>query len=133
MVTVARSPTPVLPSVSMSQSGLMVAALIGGFVVWLALSGKLATYWSILIGGGASSTASTSAAPATPSSTSSSTSTASNVATLPSSQASVLGLGGTGTAAAPATGGVGTATPTGVPGVPNVSLQNFFGLDLGSG
>ena len=54
MVTVARAPIAVAPNISMSQSGLMVAALLGGFVVFLALQNKLGVYWSILLGGGAS-------------------------------------------------------------------------------
>lgn len=57
MVKVLTAPSPILPSASMSQSGLMVAALIGGFVVFIAMQGKLAAYWSILLGGGASATA----------------------------------------------------------------------------
>jgi hypothetical protein len=36
-----------------SQSSVIAAALIGGFLLWLALNGKLAAYWSILTGGGA--------------------------------------------------------------------------------
>ena len=46
-----------LPNVGMSQSGLMLAALIGGFVVWLMMNQRLSAYWSILIGGGSSATA----------------------------------------------------------------------------
>jgi hypothetical protein len=57
MATIARAPIAALPDVGMSQSGLMVAALIGGFVVWLMMNGKLATYWSILLGGSSSTTA----------------------------------------------------------------------------
>ena len=53
MVTVARAPVAALPNVSMSQSGLMVAALIGGFIVYLAMQGKLGTYWTLMTGGGA--------------------------------------------------------------------------------
>lgn len=37
----------------MSQSSWLAAALIGGFVLWLALNGKLPTYWDFLKGGGA--------------------------------------------------------------------------------
>lgn len=36
----------------MSQSSWLAAALIGGFVLWLALNGKLPTYWDFLKGGG---------------------------------------------------------------------------------
>jgi hypothetical protein len=36
--TIAKAPVAGLPDVSMSQSGLIVAALIGGFVSWLAIS-----------------------------------------------------------------------------------------------
>ena len=59
MPTIARAPVAILPNASLSQSGLIAAALIGGFVVYLMMGQKLATYWSILIGGGSS------AAPAT--------------------------------------------------------------------
>jgi hypothetical protein len=62
MATVLKSPSVLLPSASMSQSGLMAAALIGGFFIWLMMQGKLATYWSILMGGA-------SAAPAAPATT----------------------------------------------------------------
>lgn len=130
MVTVARAPIAVAPNVSMSQSGLMVAALLGGFVVFLALQGKLANYWSILLGGGASATSSTSSGtttPAVPSTGSGSTSSGSTGSTTtPANPFSFLG--GTANPTAPATGGTGTATPTGIPGLPNVSLGNFFGL-----
>lgn len=95
-VTVARSPSVLMPNVGMSQSGLMVASLLGGFVVYLALNQKLGAYWSILIGGSSStataaSTPSTTTAPATTTSPSTTATSA-----IPSSQASVLGLGGTG-------------------------------------
>ena len=53
------SGSAVLPTVSMSQSTLMVGALFAGFLVWLAMNGKLQAYWSLLLGGGSSSTAST--------------------------------------------------------------------------
>src|SRR5262245_25749350 len=36
----------------MSQSEWIVASVIAGFVLFLALKGKLGTYWSLLIGGG---------------------------------------------------------------------------------
>jgi hypothetical protein len=36
----------------MSQSEWIVAALVAGFLVFLAMKGKLARYWSLLIGGG---------------------------------------------------------------------------------
>lgn len=129
--TVLKSGSVLLPDVGMSQSSLMVGALIAGFVVWVMMNGKLATYWSILLGGGASATAT--ATTATPSATtaqpSASTTAPSNASLgLPTTQGSVLGLGGTASTSTTATGGVGTATPTGVPGLPNVSLSNFFGL-----
>ena len=60
MATIARAPLAVLPNASMSQSSLMVAALLGGFIVYLALAGKLQAYWSILIGGGSSAAATSS-------------------------------------------------------------------------
>jgi hypothetical protein len=44
----------------------MVAALLGGFIVFLAMQGKLGAYWSILIGGGSKAASSgTATAPAT--------------------------------------------------------------------
>lgn len=136
MVTVARAPIAIAPNASMSQSGIMVAALLGGFVVFLALQGKLANYWSILLGGGASATsgAATTTTTTTPGATTtapagSTTLLPSNASLgLPSSYGAVLGLGGTTNPTAPATGGTGTATSTGIPGLPNVSLGNFFGL-----
>ena len=90
MPTIARAPIAVLPNVGMSQSAVMVGALIGGFVVFLALQQKLGVYWAILIGGGSSATTPAATTP-TPS------------PTIPSSQGSILGLGGT-TATLPATG-----------------------------
>jgi hypothetical protein len=85
MVVVARAPIAVAPNISMSQSGIMAGALAGGFVLWLAMNGKLAAYWQLLIGtagGGASATT----APATTSSTSTSsgsTSTSSGAPAVP--------------------------------------------------
>jgi hypothetical protein len=37
----------------MSQSGLLGAALIAGFFIYLAMQGKLGAYWSLMTGGGA--------------------------------------------------------------------------------
>lgn len=52
MPTVAKSPAPmILPNVSMSQSSVIGAALIGGFILYLMLQGKLGAYWSLLMGG----------------------------------------------------------------------------------
>jgi hypothetical protein len=137
MVAVARAPIAIAPNASMSQSGIMVAALLGGFVVFLAMQGKLANYWSILLGGGASATTGA-ATTASPTTTPGATTTApagsttllpSNAALgLPSSYGSVLGLGGTASTTTTATGGTGTATPTGITGLPNTSLSQFFGL-----
>lgn len=73
----------------MNQSSLMAGALLAGFVVYLAMNGKLAAYWSILIGGGSGSAAS-SATGSGSAATSSSTSTAS-AGGLPSSLAQYLG------------------------------------------
>lgn len=105
MVTIARAPIAVAPNVSLSQSGLMVAALLGGFVVFLALQGKLGNYWSILLGGGASAT--TGAASPT-SATTSPTTTTSPSATTPAligPQSTVFGtLTPAGSAAAAAAG-----------------------------
>jgi hypothetical protein len=36
----------------MSQSGVIVASLVGGFILWLALQGRLGAYWTLLAGGG---------------------------------------------------------------------------------
>ena len=135
MVTVARAPVAALPNVSMSQSGLMVAALIGGFIVYLAMQGKLGTYWTLMTGGGGSSTAaapaatSPSATTTSPSSTTTSPSTTATTTSpfgLPSSIFPMLG--GTANPTAAPAGGTGTATPTGIPGLGNTSLSQFFGL-----
>ena len=135
MPTVAKAPVAVLPNVSMSQSGLMVAALIGGFVVYLAMQGKLGAYWTLMTGGGGSSSttapAATSTAPSpSTSSTPSATTTAPSNASLglPASFGSFLGLGGTSNPTATATGGTGTPVGTGIVGLPNVSMSQFFGL-----
>src|ERR1700733_2632458 len=85
MVRVLTSPSPVLPSVGMSQSGLMVAALLAGFVVYLMLSQKLGSYWSILMGGASATTATNPAATpttTTPSTTAPATTTAPSNASL---------------------------------------------------
>jgi hypothetical protein len=73
MAIVARSGTALLPDVGMSQSQVMIGALLAGFFVYLAMAGKLAAYWSILIGGGSGQAAAqvgapaaTTTAPATP-------------------------------------------------------------------
>jgi hypothetical protein len=137
MVTVARAPVAGLPNATMSQSGLMVAALLGGFVVYLAMAGKLAAYWSILMGGGATSTAAPAATTTTPgattttpgATTTSPSATTTNPFGLPSSI--MPSLGGTANPFAAPSGGTGTATPTGIPGLPNTSLTQFFGLGGG--
>jgi hypothetical protein len=54
MATIAKSPTVLLPSVTMSQSALMMGALFAGFIIWLTLKGKLGTYWALMTGGTAS-------------------------------------------------------------------------------
>lgn len=36
----------------MNQSGLLAGALIAGFLLWLAMQGRLQAYYSLLIGGG---------------------------------------------------------------------------------
>ena len=134
MVTVARAPIAVAPNIGMSQSGLMVAALVGGFIVFVAMQGKLANYWSILLGGGASSAGSaTTPSTTTPSTTTPSTTTPSTTSpTLPAiGNPFAPSLGGTANPFAPATGGTGTPTSTGIPGLPNISLDHFFGLEGG--
>ena len=62
MVQVARAPLAVLPNVGMSQSSVMLAALLAGFVVYLAVKQRLGVYWSIMIGGGAAASSTTPAA-----------------------------------------------------------------------
>jgi hypothetical protein len=47
----------------LSQSSVLVGALLAGFIVWLILNGKLGTYWSLLLGGAAATATSS---PATP-------------------------------------------------------------------
>lgn len=139
MATIARAPIAVLPNATMSQSGIMVGALLAGFVVYLAMTGKLAAYWGILMGGGASATATpttgatsptTSTSPATSGSTStSSTATTTSPFGLPSS--AFPSLGGTANPFAAATGGVGStsgATGGAAIGVPNTSFGQFMGL-----
>lgn len=50
----------------MNQSSLMAGALAAGFVFYLAMQGKLAAYWSILIGGsGAPAATGSTSAPGT--------------------------------------------------------------------
>lgn len=45
---------PTVPG--MSQSSVLVSALLVTFLIWLAAKGRLTTYWSLLLGGGGSST-----------------------------------------------------------------------------
>jgi hypothetical protein len=69
MATIARAPLAVLPNVTMSQSSVMGAALIGGFLLYLMLKGKLGAYWSLLMGGSAQAppvTTGTQSGPAAP-------------------------------------------------------------------
>lgn len=125
MPTIARAPVAILPNVGMSQSGLMIASLLAGFVVYLAIKQRLGVYWSILIGGGAaaSSTTPTAIAPA-PSSTTTApaTTTPSNASLgLPSSLGSFFGLGGTA-----------STTASGTVGYNATSLNAASGLTAGS-
>jgi hypothetical protein len=79
-----------LPDASMSQSGLMLAALVGGFVIWLMLQGKLGNYWSILMGGSTTAPSTTTPSTTTPSTTAPSTTAPSTTApstTTPSTTA----------------------------------------------
>lgn len=52
----------------MSQSQVMIGALIAGFILWLLMNNGLAKYWALLTGGGATT-------PATPVSSSTPTTT----------------------------------------------------------
>jgi hypothetical protein len=122
----------------MSQSGLMVAALLGGFVVFLAMQGKLGNYWSILMGGGASAPSTSSGSGTTtpaPSPSTGSGGSGGSGSTSPTTPASPFSfLGGTANPFAAATGGVsntGTANAGAAIGVPNISLGQFFGLGGG--
>jgi hypothetical protein len=47
----------------MSQSEVIGAMLIAGFLLWLAIHRRLGTYWSLLLGGAAAPTAPTQSAP----------------------------------------------------------------------
>ena len=131
MPTIARAPVAILPNVGMSQSGLMIASLLAGFVVYLAIKQRLGVYWSILIGGGAAASpqplasagSSTAIAPA-PSSTTTApaTTTPSNASLgLPSSLGSFFGLGGTA-----------STTASGTVGYNATSLNAASGLTAGS-
>ena len=126
MPTIARAPVAILPNVGMSQSGLMIASLLAGFVVYLAIKQRLGVYWSILIGGGAaaSPTASSTAIAPAPSSTTTApaTTTPSNASLgLPSSLGSFFGLGGTA-----------STTASGTVGYNATSLNAASGLTAGS-
>lgn len=46
--------------VVISQSTMIVGAILAFFILWLAANGKLATYWNFLIGKGGSSSGSSS-------------------------------------------------------------------------
>lgn len=50
----------------MSQSTILVGALLAAFIVWLAMQGRLSAYWAILSGSaaGAPSTGATTSPPA---------------------------------------------------------------------
>lgn len=49
MVTVARGPD--LPTITMSQSGVIIGALVAGFFIYLMMKGRLITYYNLLVGG----------------------------------------------------------------------------------
>src|ERR1700733_5827402 len=131
-----QSGSVLLPNVGMSQSGLMVAALVGGFIVYLGMNGKLAAYWALMTGGGGSSTAASATAGAvagtkSATGTTSATAAPSNTSLgLPASLGQYFGLGGTGASSTPV-GGVSSTTAANAGaavGVPNTSLSTFFGL-----
>jgi hypothetical protein len=132
LVKVLASPSPILPSASMSQSGIMVAALLGGFVVFLAMQGKLGNYWSILLGGGSTAAAPASTNPAaTPTTPTTPTTPSSGGSTAAPTASPFSFLGGTSNPTASPTGGTGSvsgANAGAAIGVPNISMSQFFGL-----
>jgi hypothetical protein len=126
MVTVARAPVAGLPNATMSQSGLMVAALLGGFVVYLAMTGKLAAYWSILMGGGATSTAAPAATTTSPTTTSPTTTSPTTSSTTSPTYNPFSFLGGTANPTGTVAGGVGyNATSPGI--FSGLTASPFFG------
>jgi hypothetical protein len=50
-VTVAHAPAAVLPDIGMSQSSILVGALLAAFILYLAINKRLGVYWSLLTGG----------------------------------------------------------------------------------
>jgi hypothetical protein len=116
-----KSGSVLAPTISMSQSTVMVGALFAGFLVWLAMNGKLQAYWALLLGGG-SSTASTASTPATTSSSGGSTST-SGGSTSTSSGAPGSQSGGSGGATPGSSPGASVLSFGGPP-----SLAQGFGL-----
>jgi hypothetical protein len=51
--------------VQLSQSEWIAVAILAGFLIFLAIKGKLANYWSLLTGGAAAGTSGTTAASST--------------------------------------------------------------------
>jgi hypothetical protein len=55
--------------VQLSQSEWIAVAILAGFLIFLAIKGKLANYWSLLTGGAAAGTSASSTSTATTAST----------------------------------------------------------------
>jgi hypothetical protein len=102
--------------VQLSQSEWIAVAILAGFLIYLAIKGKLANYWSLLTGGAAAGTSA------------SSTAASSSPAATAGAQVGAIA----GAAAGPALPGVtsGTVTQGGqttqqyFPNIPGVNLNN---------
>ena len=117
---VAKVPT-VTQVASLSQSSLMGAALIAGFILYLGMSGKLGAYWSILTGGTAKGGTAASATAPSGTTTTPPASATNPPAVTPSTPGSIVGgiLGGIVNSPVP-----GTTTP----GTPGITLNPFYGI-----
>jgi hypothetical protein len=105
----------------LSQSEWIAVAILAGFLIFLAIKGKLANYWSLLTGGAAAGTSSTAS-----SSTASSSTTAGGLAGAAAGAATgALPSGGTSTNSATVSGTItnnGQTATTTFPTIPGTNV-----------
>jgi hypothetical protein len=101
----------------LSQSEWIAVAILAGFLIFLAIKGKLANYWSLLTGGAASGTSSAASTATTTAGTLAGTAAGAATGALPS--------GGTSTSSATVAGTITNNGQTATTTFPTIPGTNF--------